>query len=817
MKNIRKVLTSVLLVVLLGFLAKIVYTRGFGARLGAKAAPLAAPFTTEEAWVVDEIVRDITEMSAYPRSAPPVQVTDVQRGSGVFRVAVGGFAPIDVDLHDDLWSPAAFAALARQRLADGGNSAAGPAQSSAFGSLVELTPATLVASDAAISKTLASDMHNVPAHEAAALTLAGFALREAEGRLNDTRWAMNRMTAHLAIAIALRGSRAPGVDARLAEATLLALSDRQTRALAILDGLNAAKPDAAVTAWTRALRMRITDDWRQLSDPAHATRLEQREYFRARRATTIRVSKGTAELEKLGIPLEAEWVRIIHSNGVGVEDASLVTEALDLERAEYEDVFARIHGHAIDEHPAKALNTPASRCVSANAVHVLPWGAWAEFAQRHMSMTIGRYDSYLRHSVGAGDQADTQQLALKRDFGELWIFPMSTIFWTKGPNGKEADLRYINEAVDAVLSAPHRVPAVAWQFLDFGTKYEPVRRGIPPAATWFMSAAPRSAYEAGVRVKSGFLRNPADMAALLDGAPYDVQLINQYLTMKYGQKAPFEEITRLAGDRMSYDVRPGSWALAILPENDSRRVAILDASCHIAAGSCADLGWELAKTGHDDDAAKAYEQAFADPALDAVAVANKSRWLAQYYASHNRVGPALQLATRVAGTGASEGLTVAAHLYERLGRTADAEAMYQDVMRSYDEPAELLGFYYREVEVKKGSQYADAWKAARERVFPNGLTNAPLTADKPAVGVHISSDSDAARKIGLRAGDIVVALDGWHVENLPQYYAVRAFADAGPITLTVWRGQLADVRIADRMFRPLFQVENYPVQGWIER
>jgi S1-C subfamily serine protease len=103
------------------------------------------------------------------------------------------------------------------------------------------------------------------------------------------------------------------------------------------------------------------------------------------------------------------------------------------------------------------------------------------------------------------------------------------------------------------------------------------------------------------------------------------------------------------------------------------------------------------------------------------------------------------------------------------------------------------------------------------RAFPSGLFNTPLTAQKPSAGVHVAKDSESARKAGLRAGDIIVAVDGWHVSNVSQYYAARAFAESGPLTLTAWRGNLAEIRIANRMMRPVFQVENYPVQGWIER
>jgi hypothetical protein len=655
----------------------------------------------------------------------------------------------------------------------------------------------------------------VAAHEAAALTLAGFALREAAGRMADTRWAMNRLTAHLAMATALRGSRAPGIDARISEATLLALTDRQTRAIAILESLPTSRRSGAVSAWVGALRMRITDDWRLLPDPAHATRLEQREYFRARRAT-IRLSRGTVTLQKMGVDPDAEWLRIINSYSVAVDDGSLITTALDLERAEYEDVYKRMHGRAIGN-VMNALNTPASRCVASGAVHVVPWGAWAEFEQRHLSVVISRYDSFLRHSLGAGDLADTKKVVLKRQLGDLWIFPASTLWWTKGPNGAEGDLRYINEIVDQVLSAPHRVTATAWTYLNLGTKYEPVRRGVPPPGAWFFKPAPRSAYEAGTRVReSGHALSVTDMAAILEGAPYDFLLANEYLTAKYGEKAPIEDIDRLVGSHMMYDPRAIGRALAVLPDG-TRRVGLLRTSCQIAAGSCTELGYELARLGRDAEAAQSYEKAFADPALDTIAVANRSAWLIQYYASHDRVGPALQLAERVANTGAFEGVVGAAHLYERLGRTQDAEHAYQRSADSYDDFSELLGFYYRSVEIRKKREYDGAWQKVREQVFPTGLTNAPLTDEKPAQGVHVASDSAAARKVGLRAGDIIVAVDRWHVTNVPQYQAVRAFPETGPFTLTLWRGHLMNIQIADRTFVPEFHIENYPVQGWIER
>lgn len=171
--------------------------------------------------------------------------------------------------------------------------------------------------------------------------LAAFALREPVGRQSDTRWAMNRMTAHLALAdYALRGDAAASIDGRLASAALSVLTGHQVRAMAAIDGLDSDASTPAVQAWTRAIRLRVTEDWRTLADPRAATRLEQRGYLRARRVTGRNVT-GSSELERLGRTMDVDWFRIINGSVVGVEDASLVTEALDAERADLEETSTR--------------------------------------------------------------------------------------------------------------------------------------------------------------------------------------------------------------------------------------------------------------------------------------------------------------------------------------------------------------------------------------------------------------------------------------------------------------------------------------------
>src|SRR5690349_15768230 len=102
-------------------LATIVYRQGFGWQLGAAPASLDTPYQTEEAWIAGEIVRDITEMSAYAAdrtSRPDVRQPEALAG-GVYKVSPVATlsSPVEVNLSEGPWSPSQFATLARAALA----------------------------------------------------------------------------------------------------------------------------------------------------------------------------------------------------------------------------------------------------------------------------------------------------------------------------------------------------------------------------------------------------------------------------------------------------------------------------------------------------------------------------------------------------------------------------------------------------------------------------------------------------------------------------------------------------------------------------
>lgn len=87
----------------------------------------------------------------------------------------------------------------------------------------------------------------------------------------------------------------------------------------------------------------------------------------------------------------------------------------------------------------------------------------------------------------------------------------------------------------------------------------------------------------------------------------------------------------------------------------------------------------------------------------------------------------------------------------------------------------------------------------------------------PKTGVFVYADSEASRKAGIRAGDIIVGLEGRRVDSSEQYRAINAFKDDEPrVQLTLWRGQLikVDTQMPGRLFGT--DIRTHPMKGWIQ-
>jgi hypothetical protein len=763
-------------------------------RLGAAPAAVETVYKSEHAWAIREITADIREMARLgntlsddPAAAesvvpwhPELLVDYATRHIGAWRDS--NFAENDpADQHDKL---------------------------------LPMSVEVILKSGIAASAALARDLRNPRAHEAAALTLAAFAMRESAEGMSDARWALNRMTAHLAMAQALRNGTPPAsVDGQLATAALLALTDRQKTAIAIIDAVSASTPAAA--AWRRALRMRVTQDWKTLSEPAAATRLEKLEYFRARRATLRRTRAGH-DLDDLREPIAVDFGRMAINRSFGVEDGNdFIEDGLAREIDELSYVYRRMHQRELPKAlPADIVNVRAGRLLTKGEPQVIPWGAWAESGSRHIGMWIGKVDYHYRHMQGAADRADQFKREFDAAFGHLATYPVASTWRTKGQRGTEADLSLIDEAIGVAIRAPELVTYQFWSFIENGANYEPVRRGMPPKATWFAPPSAEVPFDVGQRAEAsiGGLTPPA-LDRLMDEARHNIGLLSR-VAQRHQQGPLAEKVRELTGPRVGYDMWAVETAINTARDADDR-IALRRQACELAVSQCLELASELAVK--DEAAAAAeYEKAFGSASLDAVAMTWSSGWLVQYYERHHQPAKALDLAERSAAVGSGPGMLTLARLHERRSQLDEADELFSAVADRYPTgKAPLTAFLYRQAAVAKKPEYVDRWKAIERESFPGGLQ--PMATEmkaRPANGVFVEKDSYWSRQVGLRAGDIVVGVDGWKVEGFEQLDAVLWFEpQAKTHRFTAWRGVLFTVDLTTNHGMTL---KTHPLQGWIE-
>jgi tetratricopeptide (TPR) repeat protein len=761
-------------------------------QLGGKPAPLQSPYKSEHEWAIAETAADILDVAAVIRGSRPAALE----------------ARPAKPWNPDLFVPFARSAVGTVTAKDGSSL---PAQ---YVALADPTALTLVRANEAVSAAMRQHPASPRAHEAAALLLATFGC-EAANDLSDLRWTLNRITAHLALAEALRGSAPASVDGQLASVAFYALANRTATGLRLLDGMTDGAGDRPLSSWKRALRLRLTHDWRTAPEPMRGHRIEKLEHFRARRKT-LRTLRAGQDLSALNEPGAADFTRIIQTFPYTVEDGhQYVSDALGGELLELAEVYRAMHRRELPPRlPAEIINARPVRLMQHTQPMVLPWGAWAEFFQRHIGMYVAAIDDFQRRMLVLPNVADQTKAALDAGLRHLTLFPIASSRRTKG-RGLEADLTFINQAVDLASRAPELVNYDYWLFLDMGARYEMVRAGMPPPVPWFAAPSADVPYDAGLRVQgAGAIATP-DLEALVAEASSDVSLASRALAPRPGNQKLIAHVVSWLKARGEYDLWAVNaavrWARTLPEEIEWQRYG-----CAIAITECLDLAWLLARVGDEKGAVAEYERAFRDPGIDVVTMANNVGWLVSYYERAGQMQRAYDLAERAAATGSGAGITTLARLYERRNRAEEAAALYDRLANRYVRSNdELAGFLYRQAIVANRAAYLARWRSVEKALFPRGLQPVPAAMPaQPAGGVFVYNDSNTTRRVRLQTGDIIVGVDGWLVENKEQYNAVMAFGDPNAMhKVTAWRGVLFTVDLPESNGADL---QTHPLKGWIQ-
>lgn len=785
------------------------------------AEPLAAPpskaesffltaWQSETDYAVWAISDEIARMCYFAarKSVPAglvvaVQAKDKNPDHPVYSVNVkygDGIRPIQKDLiiKDALWSEESYVPLATALLAACGHkNAERAARADSLLLAIDLqnnfTAAELQKQNDLLSKALSRDFTNDQLHDEAAVLIGAFRFREYCDYFSDVRPSLNRSTAHLAMADALRGARiAPGTNHQLGRALNELGMNRQVSAWKSVEVL-----PASLAPWKTAIEVKSTGDWRRWAEVAKRTRLENLAFFHAK---VIAVSHEVAleNMKAAGLDDGADWKRILNLAEPPVAIGhGLLESALSSEWTELSNTHNLYFGEPLSkDKPLEALNVLPGHCLTSGNkgqvdVRVLDWGIWADFFQRHLSEAIYMNYDFIMLRWGNPDAGPKYLESVKLLTSGLRLGPLLRKMVSFDNQSYHAAMR---DSYQILRNSPQTVPVRTWNMICYSPLFKEDREFpdnvLPHINEWHeMNPPPGTAINIESRLDHPSLTGrpdfPEKMAELRAMAPTDEGLA-------FAKNKMTSSLSEAERFRAAYaPLLPWSPTIQVtlanlLGADNPQSSELMESAAKIDPGLHFIYAQFLVASGKKEQAALEFEKGI-EQATDAVAAANNSYWLVMYYADQGRLDEARKLADSAAEVYSYSGLETKAALMERLGDNETAEANYKKILERYGAEGPLAGFRIR-VLVKTGDKEKIA--QATGRVFRNGMQNVSLTNlpfSEPERGVAIYETSPSLTKAGLRPRDVIVALDGIRVESFAQYDFVRAMNRDPEMKLIVWQ------------------------------
>ena len=183
-------------------------------------------------------------------------------------------------------------------------------------------------------------------------------------------------------------------------------------------------------------------------------------------------------------------------------------------------------------------------------------------------------------------------------------------------------------------------------------------------------------------------------------------------------------------------------------------------------------------------------------------------WLGGHYLKTGQTNKVQQVVADARRIGTELALMSAGELLERMGEYTEAETVFRQVRTEKRRNNVLSTLYSRhpqEVDAN-GISFLQHRDAMQKRLFPSGMQTVVLSecTAPPRFGMTFSDERGTLQSIGMQGGDVIVAVDGYRIENELQYTFVRNLdPDNDRMILVVWDGTRyaeIDVWVEDRRF-----------------
>ena len=785
----------------------------------APPSPKVRAAKTEIEWQILEITRDISEMivvtttGAAPASGFAVGIVDAPAAATLsvsVTLAAGGPTVVEpVSCPDFAASPEAYHALTKKLLQASGLTRRGQ-RASAPGPFLErlsdFQVEALAKENARISSWLEQEPLSPEAHEEAALLLGTLALKEQAGEFHDPREAILRASAHLAVAGALRAGEAASPTGFFArEALRAALGDQAGVHRAVKARRAARTPSASEKAWTNALEIHATGNWKSLATPLTATLLERVMYFRAL-LDAVDDTVAVSFIAKRNSEPVADWGRaaLARQVSVGVGNA-FTAQALLIEIAEVATVAEverpELVAKADPRGLAAVLKSEGTRTLEASGgkarLRAVPWSLWSRYFQRHLMHAALMSHRHLAQTLAMAEEAREMRAEMEPLFAGLELAPLvrEPILYAIGYEELDSDGKKTPWDRDA--GAMFAARSFVQGHPELATPYQWKRIGDPPGwvgdpgehrhDAWFAFAEgpfdiTRSIFARDYRT---LLKDP-QFERLGARRPFDREVLAALAEKRHGERLTLSAFDTTYAALLDFDVNVMKQRAELLRKSFVEYRRQMEKVVALNPCDARTLIHASMARGTEDETAELVRKYAAD-CDDTVAVSHLADYLIEYEWEKGRAEEAGKLARAMAETGSGAGLEAMADHLEAQGKIDEAADYHRQIQERYGRDLSSAGFYARHR--ARSERYAAEAARLEKEIFPRGLERVTLADFKGAPTNGVRSQAPywpAAWNLGDDA--VIGAVDGYRIHTARQYAAARSITRGKQLRLIVWDG-----------------------------
>lgn len=503
-------------------------------------------------------------------------------------------------------------------------------------------------------------------------------------------------------------------------------------------------------------------------------------------ARALKIHRGNPQMMEFVTQHKAlqeipEWSRLLAGGGRSVEEGHvLMRSGLQMEIFEIGQVF-KIGKEPKPADLAKplAVTGPAALVVKEGEPRVIQDSDWAAYFRRHFFSTCSDVTRFALRSWGSDEAAEeweAQVLPYCRPLpGHELVEPLVAT--------READFRKdMQAAARFTLGHPEQVPMALWYDYRYPNLEVDSGGEMPAQKPWFREPSPPgTAHDACLRIRfDGMMGRPwvSTVTALHEIDPWDSELCFEVAESGGSNSA---SVAKGWGEMREYSTQPLRQLLKNTNITPEERIDTLRTLAPLDPEEGLQLGYLLAMAGKPEDAIKAYEAAYED-ATDRVATSNNTQWMIYHYKSTGQDAKAREIADHNEEVYSQRGLVSALTLAVAEKDVARAKKLARAIEERYGDPMYIPVAAWQEGKNEK----------LVRQIFPEGIkqvTLADFNADGTYKGTRIAENSVTVRTAGLRAGDVVLAVDGQRVESFRQYFMLMATGIEPRVRLLYRRGK----------------------------